>query len=226
MSSVSVQNYLLTIYRMQKDRSPVGTTMLATRLGVAPASVTGMIHKLRRQGLVQHMPYRGTILTPAGEWEALRLLRRHRLWELFLTDVLGLAWDEVHEEAHRLEHATSKRVADRLATYLDEPESDPHGQPIPRRDGTLPSRTTIALSEVEAGQVVRLVEVPDDDPELLRYLGSLGLSPGAEVQVIAVSPSGGPLTIRLEESERSLEWELAGRLLVTPMGTEEEEQGA
>jgi DtxR family Mn-dependent transcriptional regulator len=141
VTSVSVEDYLLTIYRLQAERSPVSTTALAGQLGVAPPSVTGMARKLDRDGLVSYEPYRGVVLTAAGEKVALHLLRRHRLWELFLTRVLGLPRDEVHAEAHRLEHATSERVTDRLAAFLGEPEADPHGQPIPTRNGTLPDTT-------------------------------------------------------------------------------------
>jgi DtxR family Mn-dependent transcriptional regulator len=138
MSSISVEDYLLTIYRLQQDESPVSTTALAEYLEVAPPSVSGMLHKLDRAGLVSHERYRGAVLTPIGQEEALRLLRRHRLWELFLTRVLGFPQDEVHAEAHRLEHATSDVVTERLAAFLGHPDADPHGQPIPARQGTLP----------------------------------------------------------------------------------------
>ena len=215
MISISAQEYLQAIYRLQIEPAPVSTTELAAYLEVTPASVTGMVRKLHRQGLVEHLPYQGVTLTPAGRQEALRLLRIHRLWELFLTRVLGISWDEVHAEAHRLEHATSDRLADRLAEFLDQPQADPHGQPIPSREGTLPARNSLPLSLVEAGQAVILAEVPDGNPELLRYLGDLALYPGAAIQVIAVAPFAGPLTIRLGESEQVLGRELAEQLLVT-----------
>jgi DtxR family Mn-dependent transcriptional regulator len=193
----------------------VATTELAAHLEVAPASVTGMVRKLHRQGLVEHVPYQGVTLTPEGQQEALRLLRIHRLWELFLTEVLGIAWDEVHAEAHQLEHATSERVAERLAQFLDQPRTDPHGQPIPSREGVLPDRESLSLSQVDVGQTVTLVEVPDGDAELLRYLGGLDLYPGAELSVSAMAPFNGPLTIRVGDSERVLGRELATRLQVT-----------
>jgi DtxR family Mn-dependent transcriptional regulator len=191
---------------------------LAAQLGVAPASVTGMIRKLDLQGLVQHKPYHGVTLTEAGVREALGLLRRHRLWELFLTDILGLSWDEVHEEAHRLEHATSQRVADRLAEFLGHPEADPHGQPIPPRDGPLPPRTVDFLTEFHAGQTVQLVEVPDDDPVLLRNLGDLGLYPGANLHIVAIEPSSCQLTIHVNGVEHALSQELVRNLIVQPIG--------
>ena len=138
MTSISEQDYLLATVRLQGEQVPVSTGGLSAQLGMAPASVTGMLNKLHRAGLVEHTPYRGVTLTPAGRAEAVRLLRRHRLWEVFLTEYLGLPWDEVHDEAHRLEHATSDRVADRLAQFLREPVADPHGQEIPDRNSVLP----------------------------------------------------------------------------------------
>jgi DtxR family Mn-dependent transcriptional regulator len=221
--SISAQEYLQAIYRLQVDPSPVATTELAAYLKVAPASVTGMVRKLHRRGLVEHVPYQGVTLTPAGRQEALRLVRIHRLWELFLTKALGVSWDQVHAEAHRLEHATSERLADRLAEFLDQPETDPHGQRIPSREGALPTRDCLPLSQVGVGQSVTLVEVPDGDPELLRYLGDLALYPGAEIQVVAAAPFGGPLTIRLDEREQVLGRELATQLLVTHRNSNEEE---
>jgi DtxR family Mn-dependent transcriptional regulator len=213
--SISMQEYLRAIYQLQEERAPVSTTDLAATMNVAPASVTGMIRKLHRRGLVEHVPYRGVTLAPAGRQEALRLVRIHRLWEAFLAEVLDLSWDEVHEEAHRLETATSDRLADLLAEFLDQPQTDPHGQRIPTRDGALPPRMSLPLAEVEVGQVVALLEVPDGNPELLRYLGDLELYPGAEIQVVAVDPFNGPFTIRVGSRERILGRELAGRLVVT-----------
>lgn len=221
--SRSVEEYLQAVYRLQQRGGPVSTTALATHLQVAPASVTGMVRQLDRQGLVDHVPYQGVTLTTAGRQQALRLLRIHRLWELFLTRVLNLPWDQVHHEAHRLEHATSEEVADRLAEYLDHPESDPHGQPIPSRDGTLPDRAAVPLSQVPTGGRVVLVEVPDDDPELLRYLGQLNLCPGAEIEVVVVAPFGGPLTLEMGGGEQAVGRALADQLLVAaPIDLQEE----
>jgi DtxR family Mn-dependent transcriptional regulator len=222
--SIAVQEYVQAIYRLQVEQTPVSTTELAAHLNVAPASVTSMLRKLHRQGLARYERYQGVTLTEVGRAEALRLMRIHRLWELFLTEVLGASWDEVHGEAHRLEHATSDRLADRLAEYLDQPKTDPHGQRIPTRDGALPSRTSLPLSEVGVGQGVILVEVPDGDPELLRYLGDLALYPGAEIRVVAEAPFGGPLTVRLGESEQVLGRELAAQLRVSTIESYEERQ--
>jgi DtxR family Mn-dependent transcriptional regulator len=215
VSSISVEDYLLAIYRLQAGESPVSTTVLAGHLGVAPPSVSGMLHKLRRAGLVNHEPYYGVMLTVSGRQQALRLLRRHRLWELFLTDVLGLSWDEVHAEAHRLEHATSERVAEKLAAFLGEPDIDPHGQPIPARDGTFLPRTSLPLTEIEAGQTVQVVEVPDGDPATLQYLGELGLYPGTEVEVLPATLPEGQMELWLDGVGHRLERQLAHRIAVT-----------
>jgi DtxR family Mn-dependent transcriptional regulator len=222
MTSNSVQDYLQTIYRLQSDESPVSTTVLAGQLGVTPASASGMMRKLHADGLVEHVPYRGAVLTKTGELEALRMLRHHRLWERFLTDVLGLGWDEVHEEAHRLEHATSERVADRLAEVLNNPATDPHGQPIPAGNGTSPPRSDLSLAGVERGQAVQIAEVPDSDPDRLRYLGQLGLYPGTEVTVLGEAVPGGPLKVRVGGVEHTLDQNLALQLLVVQLPREKE----
>jgi DtxR family Mn-dependent transcriptional regulator len=215
MSTTSTEEYLLAIYRLQGADSTASTTDLAAHLSVAPASVTGMVRRLKHQGLVEHRPYRGVTLTPPGRRAALRLIRAHRLWELFLVRVLRMPWDEVHAEAHRLEHALSDRLADRLAAFLNDPEYDPHGQPIPSPDGGLPARVAVSLSDVEAGRSVVLLEVPDGDAELLRYLGDLHVVPGAQLEVVAVGPFGGPLTVQVGDARHALARELARQLLVT-----------
>lgn len=223
MISVSMQEYLQAIYRLEAEQAPVSTNALATSLDLAPASVTGMVRKLHQQGLVNHMPYQGVTLTQEGRQEALRLIRIHRLWELFLSKVLGVSWDEVHHEAHRLEHATSDRLADRLEEFLHQPKTDPHGQRIPSRDGALPARESLPLSQVDVGRRVGLVEVPDGDPELLRYLAELGLYPGTKMRVAAMAPFNGPVIIQVGGSEQVLGRELASRLLVIYSEVEEDE---
>ena len=220
MESVSVQDYLQTIYRLQEEQVRVSTSALAARLGVAPASVTGMIHKLHRDGLVEYAPYRGVVLTEAGQNAALRLLRRHRLWELFLTEVLGLSWDEVHVEAHRLEHATSERVAERLAAFMQQPEADPHGQPIPAGDGQFPARETVSLLDAEVGRPMHVVEVPDGDAGLLRRLADWRLVPGAPVTLLERDDGAGTIRIQAGDQDRLLETRLAGIVQVTPAGNE------
>jgi len=215
MESISVQDYLQAIYRLQEEQVRVSTSALADRLGVAPASATGMIRKLHRDGLVEYARYRGVVLTAEGQNAALRVLRRHRLWELFLTEVLGLSWDEVHVEAHRLEHATSERVAERLAAFLQQPEADPHGQPIPAGDGQFPPRETVALLDAEVGRSVRVVEVPDGDAALLRRLADWRLVPGASVTLLEWDEAAGAVRVQAGGQDRLLEEGLAASVQVT-----------
>jgi len=214
MTSHSEQDYLLTIYRLGGAEAPVNTGTLAAHLSVAPASVTEMLGKLHREGFVYHVRYQGVTLSPQGTHEALRLPGRHRLWEVFLTKMLDLPWDQVHEEAHRLEHATSDRVADRLAQFLNEPAADPHGQLIPDRDGFFLNRPRVALADVEPGRVVQIVKVPDGDPVLLRRLGNLGLEPGAEVMIVTSRAADGPIAVRVGGSAVDLDTAAAGRIYV------------
>ena len=215
MESISVQDYLQAIYRLQEEQVRVSTSALADRLGVAPASVTGMIRKLHRDGLVEYARYRGVVLTAEGQNAALRVVRRHRLWELFLTEVLGLSWDEVHVEAHRLEHATSERVAERLAAFMQQPEADPHGQPIPAGDGQFPPRETVALLDAEVGRSVRVVEVPDGDAALLRRLADWRLVPGASVTLLERDEASGAVRVQAGGQNRLLEEGLAASVQVT-----------
>jgi DtxR family Mn-dependent transcriptional regulator len=225
-TSFSEQDYLTTIYRLQAEAMPVGTGTLAAQLGVAPPSVTEMLGKLHREGLVQYTRHRGVTLREEGTHEALRLLRRHRLWEVFLTELLGLPWDQVHEEAHRLEHATSDLVANRLAEFLREPAADPHGQQIPDRNGALSSRPCLPLAEVEPGRTVQVLEVPDGDPALLRQLGELGFHPGAEVTVETPWQPDGTLAVRIGGTAHRLDAATAGRVYVANTNASGEPQPA
>ncbi|HFC10077.1 MAG TPA: metal-dependent transcriptional regulator [Chloroflexi bacterium] len=179
-TSPSVQDYLKAIYRLTREGGQATTNSLAAMLGVAPASVTGMLKRLagEQPPLVAYRPRRGATLTPAGERIALETLRRHRLLELFLVRILGYGWDEVHEEAERLEHAISARMEARIARLLGEPAFDPHGHPIPGHDLTLPLSHAVPLTQAEAGERGRIVSVSDADPAVLRRLSALGLRPG------------------------------------------------
>jgi DtxR family Mn-dependent transcriptional regulator len=217
MASENIEEYLETIYKLEQDVSPVTTTALAKQLGISPASVSEMTGKLADQGLVTREPYKGVSLTPLGQAQALVVIRRHRLWERFLTDVLGLSWDQVHEEACRLEHATSPLVEERLAQLLGEPEACPHGHPMPTADGEMAVEAGCPLAELTAGQGARILRVPEGDDALLRYLGTLGLEPQAAIQVEAVGPFQGPLTVRVREAQHVLGRELASQIIVRPL---------
>jgi DtxR family Mn-dependent transcriptional regulator len=163
-----------------------------------------MIKKLADTGLVVHEPYQGVELTEAGTKIALEVIRHHRLIELFLAEALGVPWDQVHAEAHKIEHVLSEDLEDRIDAALGHPTTDPHGAPIPTRDGIVDRPDSVQLTNLEPGQSAAVVEVSDHDPALLRYLGELGLHPEVKVRVIAVAPFDGPLTVRIGEAEQTL----------------------
>jgi DtxR family transcriptional regulator, Mn-dependent transcriptional regulator len=218
MPTPAVEDYLKAIYQLAPDGEAVGTSAIAERLGIAPGSVTGMLKRLGREGLVEHERYQGARLTPAGRREAVRMIRRHRVLELFLVEVLGFTWDQVHEEAEQLEHAASDALVDRMAAVLGDPESDPHGHPIPSAGGQLRAADLPKLSELEPGDQAVLRRVSDEDPEALRYLARLNLVPGARLQVLERTPFRGPLRVRVDDAEEMVGLELAARLCVEPTG--------
>jgi DtxR family Mn-dependent transcriptional regulator len=197
----AVEDYLKAIYELDEEMSgaPAGTAALADKLGVTRASVTGMLKKLAAgpERLISYTRYRGARLTPKGRAAALEVVRHHRLLEAYLTSALGFSWDEVHAEADHLEHVISEDLEDRIAAYLGNPTSDPHGAPIPHRDGTLPTRREVRLSELEAGAEAVIARVSDRDPELLRYLDQLGLTPSARLRLEERGPFDGPLHIEI-----------------------------
>jgi DtxR family transcriptional regulator, Mn-dependent transcriptional regulator len=201
--SEAVQDYLKAIYEISLDDSPSSTNQIAERLNVAPASVTGMLKRLSSMDppLVVYQRHRGVQLTDEGRRISLQIIRKHRLIELFLVNVLGYAWDEVHEEAERLEHAVSFRFGERLARLLGEPEFDPHGDPIPNSELHLPLQPTISLSEVEPGKRAAIRRVHTSDAALLRYLGEMGVQPGAKITVLEQVPFDRTIHIRIDGSE-------------------------
>jgi DtxR family Mn-dependent transcriptional regulator len=198
------EDYLKTIYKLQQEESPVRTNSIARLLNVEPASVTGIVKRLAELGYLEHQPYRGVRLTSAGEKVALDVIRNHRLIELFLIDSLGYSWDEVHDEAERLEHAVSHRFIERIEVALGNPRIDPHGSPIPTEDGTIAPRIGTRLSELLTGSTGLVSRVSDDDPGLLRYLASLGIHPGVRLKVVEVAPFGGPIQIDLAGTRQAL----------------------
>lgn len=213
MLGQATEDYLKTIWRLAR-RDRVTTSALAAELEVAPASVTGMLKKLAGLRLVEHEPYHGARLTEAGERVALEVVRHHRLLELYLTQALGLGWDEVHAEADRLEHHLSEEVEARIDEALGFPTRDPHGDPIPTRELVLPIDSRRSLNEVPEGETAVVSRVPDEDPDLLRYLASLGVSPECEVAVVARAPFDGPVTIDVAGARHSVAPALADRIEV------------
>jgi DtxR family Mn-dependent transcriptional regulator len=204
------------IYLLQtRTAKSVPTTQLAERLGVAPASVTGMVERLAREGLVEHVRYRGVRLTAEGRRCALSVVRRHRLLESFLVSDLGMSWEQVHDEAEVLEHSVSDRLMQAIAAKLGDPTRDPHGDPIPTADLQIDEAETVSLDQLPLGAKGRLVRVLDADAPLLAYLDRLGISLGDEVEVLAVEPFGGPFTVAFAGRKHSL-----GRLAAAALGVE------
>ena len=214
--SEAIQDYAKAIYALQRraDGHPVATTDLAERLRVTPASVSAMLKKLAERGLVEHVPYRGVLLTAAGERVALEVLRHHRLLELYLAEHLGVPWDRVHEEAEALEHVISEDLEARIAAKLGKPTHDPHGDPIPSVDLQIDEGDACALESLEPGATGRFVRVSDSDPEMLRYLDSRGVRLGDALEVVDRQPFGGPLTVRFGERLHTLGGGLAAAMRV------------
>lgn len=192
-----VEDYLKAIYELERAGSAASTTDIAQRLAIAPASVSGMVKRLADQGLLAHERYRGVRLTDEGRRVALRTIRRHRVIEAYLTEALGYPWDLVHDEAERLEHAASDELIDRMAAAIGEPTTDPHGAPIPTRDGIIDERSHRTLADLGVGVRGRVVQVSDDDAARLRYLAELGLVPGATVTALEHAPFDGPITLEV-----------------------------
>jgi len=189
--SAAMEDYLKAIYRLQQgDDERVTTLALAAELQLSGPSVTNMVKRLAELGLVEHNRYYGVRLTDTGTRVALEVIRHHRLLELYLAEAMGFEWDKVHDEAERLEHHVSSEFESRMDELLGHPEYDPHGDPIPSVQGTLPESAWHALAEEPAGSVVILRRVSDRDSEHLRYLAEIGLVPGTRFQVTAAAPEG------------------------------------
>jgi len=213
-----VEDCLKAVYELERVGDAAATTALATRLGVAPASVTGMVRRLARQGLLTHRRYRGVRLTGPGRRAALRTIRRHRVIETYLVRALGYRWDEVDAEAERLEHAASDAVVDRMAEALGEPTVDPHGAPIPSREGAVDEARYRTLADLEAGETADVLRVSDEDASLLRYLADLAIRPGGRVRVVERAPFGGPITLDVAGVARVVGPALAEHVVVRRRG--------
>jgi DtxR family Mn-dependent transcriptional regulator len=210
----SFEMYMKAIYRLEREGPGVTTSALATELGVAPASVSGMLKKLVNDGYVEH-EVRGDIkLTRKGLEVAVGVVRRNRLAERLLTDVLGMSWDEVYAEACILEHAITPRVEERLIAALGDPQTCPHGHPIPPTDLTEPVRVGIPLAQVESGSDVTVSGVTEQMPEILRYLGKVGVRPGVRLYLVEKAPLGGPLTIEIDGERHAISLELARTVMI------------
>lgn len=208
------EDYLKAIYELEQRGAPAGTNDIAARLRIAPASVTGMVQRLARLGLVESERYKGTRLTDAGRLAALQLIRRHRIIESYLVQRLGFGWEDVHEEAERLEHAASDELIARMAESIGNPTEDPHGAPIPSADGTIDEIHLSSIADMRAGAKATVMRMSDRDPDFLRYLDGLGIRPGARVCVIERGPFDGPITIDVDGAIQMIGTNSAARVFI------------
>ena len=202
--SSAVQDYAKAIYSLEQrceKGAAVSTNALAERLGVSAASASSMVKKLDGLGLVQHVPYRGVVLTERGMSVALEVLRHHRLLERYLAEELGVPWDRVHDEAEVLEHVLSEELEELIAAKLGHPTIDPHGDPIPDAELRIVEVDTVGMDSLQTGETGRFVRVSDSDPEMLRYLGARGITPGDRFEVVDKQPFGGPVFARFGDGE-------------------------
>jgi DtxR family Mn-dependent transcriptional regulator len=215
--SRSVEDYLKVIYHLSSEGGFATTSDIASMLAVAPPSVSGMIKRLSEAGLIEHVPYRGVQLTNQGRRAALRMIRRHRIIEVYLTQRLNYDWDNVHEEAERLEHAVSDELIERMARALGDPHYDPHGAPIPTVEGDIEETELVSLAEAVVGATVDVRQVDDEDSARLRYLAELGLTPGTRLAITERQPFNGPTIVRLGDAVRVVGQDLARSVLCRPV---------
>lgn len=223
MSSHTVENYVKAIYSVtshaelgagERQELAASTGRLAEELGVLPGTVTSMLKTLQASGLADYRPYEGVRLTEAGTALALRVLRRHRLIELFLVNTLNLTWDEVHEEAENMEHAVSDLLIDRIDAFLGYPDADPHGDPIPRSDGSMAPTDYVSLTSLEIGRRFRLLRVMDQSADFLKYLTEQELGIEATGRLISIVPSAGVVRVEVAKGEAVLAIDAASKLMV------------
>jgi len=213
--SSAVEDYAKAIYALERRcNEPVTTNALAARLGVTPASASGMVKRLGELGLVEHQPYRGVSLTDDGRRVALEVMRHHRLLELYLVQSLGVPWDRVHAEAEVLEHVLSEELEELIAAKLGNPTRDPHGDPIPTRELTIDEQATESLCDLEPGVKGTFTRISDSDPDMLRFLAERGIAPGATFEVIDKQPFDGPLFVQFGDEVQVLGGSLARAMRV------------
>ncbi|HYM56366.1 MAG TPA: metal-dependent transcriptional regulator [Solirubrobacteraceae bacterium] len=215
----AVENYAKAIYTLQsRSAGAVSTGALASRLGVTASSASAMTRKLHRLGVVEHNRFHGVRLTERGARIALKVIRKHRLLELYLVESLGVPWDRVHRDAEVLEHHLSDELAALIAEKLNQPTHDPHGDPIPTADGKIDEGETVPLETLEPGARGTFVRVSDSDPAMLRYLAEHGIAPGAHFEILDRQPFGGPLSVRFANSIEALGGGLARAMRVELQG--------
>jgi DtxR family Mn-dependent transcriptional regulator len=213
--SQSVEDYLKTIYKLENEtEGGVSTSDLAKDMNVSNASVTNMVKRLSGMKLVDYESYYGTRLTDTGKKIALEIIRHHRLLELYLKEVMGYSWDEVHDEAEKLEHYISEQFEDKIAELLDDPMFDPHGDPIPTKDGKMPTFISYSLTEASKDRDYVIHRVKNQNPELLQYLEKQGILPGVKIRVINREPFNGPISLESESRSTTMGYRIAEDIFV------------
>ncbi len=219
LPTAAVEDYAKAIYSLTGwGEETASTNDLAEKLGVKAGSVSAMIKKLDAAGLVERVPYHGVRLTSDGTRVAMAVLRRHRLLELFLAEVLDVPWDRVHDEAEVLEHALSENLTDLISAKLGEPGFDPHGDPIPDRDLEITETETTALADLAPGDSARFVRVSDSNPEMLAYLSECGIAVGDQFELVERQPFDGPITVKIGDNTHVLGLTLAQAMRVDHTG--------
>ena len=215
MKNISKEDYLSTIYRHRNNEGGIKATQLAEQLEISNAAVTDMMKKLSKDGLVNYTRYKGIKLTGQGESYARNMVRRHRIWELFLQRIVGMPWDKVHDEAEHLEHSSSDELINRLEEMLDYPQFDPHGDPIPDKNGILPKqKKMIPLSMIETGELVEVVRVNDFDHSFLNYLSEIGLELNKKLLVKNILNFDKSMLISIDKSEVNISNTIAANIFV------------
>lgn len=214
MPSISVENYLKNIYELEASEKRVTTSLLAEKLNIAPASVTDMVKRLSEEGFLRHVPYKGVEVTEKGKRSALRIIRKHRLWEMFLVQVLHFSWDEIHEEAEEFEHIMSEKMEEKIDGVLGHPLLDPHGDPIPNKKGMLRRVAYDPLSGIEEGAVVRVVRVNDAHPEMLKYISKIGVILKTKLTVLQRLEFDHSFVVRIGNRKQFLSQRMAESIFV------------
>jgi len=218
LSQRTIEEYLESIGALEEQENPVSTTSIAQSMGLSLASVSEMLRRLSEKGLVEYTPYGGTNLTEEGKRRFLRLTRRHRLWEVFLNRHLGISWEDVYHHACTLEHATTDLVVEKLAEFLGNPETCPHGNPIPRSNLKCPAESGASLTNLQVGQAAEMTSVISErNSDYLRYLTRMGLIPGAKVKVLEKASYDGTLTVEVNNSAKAIGREASSLIMVKPL---------
>jgi DtxR family Mn-dependent transcriptional regulator len=216
MKNISKEDYLSIIYKTADTHGEIKANQIAEKMNISPAAVTDMLRKLSKEGYVEYKRYKGTRLTQTGEEYARSMVRRHRIWELFLHQIVGLPWDKVHDEAHKLEHGASDELINKMEEMLDFPEYDPHGDPIPDKNGKLPEGNIgIPLSAVKSGHKVKVNRVHDFDSSFLQYISKIGIKLNKEIKVIETLEFDNSLLVDIDNKETSISSKVAANIFVS-----------